>query len=355
MKTLYIFALLLLFPTLSYSQKEYKSGVIYFNNQDSIKTQILYGGDAEMSQSCRYKADEDEFSYKPSEIEAYKFDKGRYFISKEIKGEKVFLEYLIKGEVDLFYIRKPKKDIYYIQKKGGKLIKLEYESRIRDILDECDQVTKTVMYNSTRHIGLLRSIMSDEPSLQSDIDRIKTPTHRDLIDIAKSYHKLKCNGQECIVYYKKTPSVKMSIEASVSSLYFQDFEEIKPSIGFGVNFWMPKQNENLYFYLGYENMLIDGATYKNNGRTMENMDFVKIDLKYQNNINDFDYNFKIGLCFNYGVSMFYNLATGISYSIYDNLKLNLGAISYLSFGGDATIIPNHLLAIGGQFGLSWSF
>ena len=356
MKKTYLYLLIFFFPLISNSQKEYKPGVIYITNQDSIKTRIIYGGDKEMSQTCRYMLENNQMFFSPDQIVGYKFENGRYFISKKIDGKNRFLEYLIKGEINIYYLRQKEGDTYYIQKKGEEIIELEYISCIKDIYDEKESFVKTVDYKSTMHIGLLRYIMMDQPSVFNDINEIKVPNHHELIDVAKKYHNKKCNGEDCIIYYKEDEELFFDIEASSTLLYFPEYEETKMSMGIGVNIWMPKYSENLYMYVGYENMFIKGmAKDKYLNLFPEDIDFIKLNLKYKANFTPIDYYLKGGLCFYYDVRFFYNIDTGISYNLFENLNINLGIVSYFGYEGQATVIPNDLISIGGNLGLSWVF
>jgi hypothetical protein len=60
-----------------------------------------------MSIFCNYKINdnEKEISHSPDDISAFRFLNSKYFISREVNGKKVFLEYLIKGKISIYYLR----------------------------------------------------------------------------------------------------------------------------------------------------------------------------------------------------------------------------------------------------------
>ncbi len=84
------------------AQTDFRAGYIIGNIGDTLYGEIDYRGDFWMSQICRFKADDNSIrAYSPQDIKAFRFIDSKYFISQEINNNKVFLEFLISGKVNI--------------------------------------------------------------------------------------------------------------------------------------------------------------------------------------------------------------------------------------------------------------
>lgn len=174
------------------SQTDFRSGDIIKNEGDTIYGVVDYRGDLLMSKVCTFKNSNNElFSYSPSDIKSYRFVDGKYYISWNLDDNKVFLEYLIKGKVNIYYQRDDKGDHYYMDKTTQGLVELVYEKGVEYIED------RRVFVETTRHIGLLNYYMQDAPELRERINSINKPSHQSLISLAEDYHNIICKGEEC--------------------------------------------------------------------------------------------------------------------------------------------------------------
>jgi hypothetical protein len=183
-----------------HAQTDYRPGYIINSKGDTLYGEIDYRGDLLMSNICRFKAIDNTINeYSPKDIFAYRFVDSKYYESREINGKMVFLEYLIKGKVNIYYIHDDEGDHYYFDKEDVKLTELPYEKGIKYINN------KQVFYETKTHIGILNYYMRDAPEVQSRITSIKEPDHRNLIKLAENYHKAICKGEQCIIYEKKQP------------------------------------------------------------------------------------------------------------------------------------------------------
>lgn len=228
-----------------YAQVNYKPGYIIQANRDTIWGEIAYRGDVMMSQECRFREKSGaEARYSPSEIAGYRFDDGKYFVSRRFNGEDIFLEFLIKGKVSIFYFRDNYTDRYLIEKEGDSLVELPYEETLKYDRD------KQYLQKSTKHIRLLQFYMSDAPGLQSRIDDIEKPGHGNLIKLATDYHYAVCDDEECLIYAKKTSSFKCNIEISAGYRKFRDTGESFFPMGVLAHIWLPRSNEKLYVKTG---------------------------------------------------------------------------------------------------------
>jgi hypothetical protein len=245
------------------AQTDFRHGFIIKNNGDTIFGQIDYRGDLLMSSICKFKsADNRIIEYSPNDIRAYRFIDSKYYVSREVNLKRVFLEYLIKGQVNIYYMRDDKGDHYYIDREDVQLSKIPYEEGIKYVDG------KQYSYKSKKHIGFLNLYMQDAPEFQSRIQTFKKPQHHNLIKLAEDYHNSVCEGEKCIIYGKKQPFIKVNIEALAGVVNFENVDDIIDKYYFqtGVvaHFWMPRTNEKIYFKTGFLYSQVedsDGAKY----------------------------------------------------------------------------------------------
>lgn len=239
-------ALVTMLVSVANAQTDFRPGFIINNGGDTLFGQLDYRGDALMGSICKFKTADDKVQeFKPTDIQGYRFTDSKYFVSKEVDGKKVFLEYLIKGKVNVYYLRDDKGDHYYIDKEGLKLIELPYDEGIK-MVDE-----KQVYYQSNKHYGILSYYMQDVPEIQPQIQGIKEPKHQNLIRLAENYNNMVCKDEKCIIYVKKGPGVKVLIETNVGIRKFRQYDALLNELGGLLYLSIPRTNEKLFFNTGF--------------------------------------------------------------------------------------------------------
>jgi len=237
------------------AQTDFRSGYVILNSNDTLHGIIDYRNDLSMGSICRFKLDKNaiEKIYYPDEIIGYRFNDSKYFITKDLsnsnsKKGKVFLEFLIKGKLNVYFYQDEIGDHYYIEKQGFDLIELPYEEGIKY------KDNAPYYYQSTQHIGLLELYLQDAPDLRSNIESIKKPEQDILIMLARDYHNEVCKNEQCIIYEKKESPVKFSLEPLVGYEKFAQVEDYTSGsfIEYGANLyiWMPRSSEKIYFKTG---------------------------------------------------------------------------------------------------------
>jgi len=180
-------------------QKAFQTAYIIDLDGDTIHGLVENTGEVKNSQVCRYRADEgsEVMEYLPGAISAYRFEDGKYYVSKliEIEDEPgmVFAECLVTGLATLYYLRNEAGEFYFVEKE---------ESGIEALTNEQKEViingTKTYA-PSNRYIRILKAIFSDCPEIQSSIDHVKF-NHRSLSSITCQYNSYVDKGGKCIMY-----------------------------------------------------------------------------------------------------------------------------------------------------------
>jgi len=245
-----IISILLFLSTLVYSQSNYRSGYIINLEGDTLNGLIDFRGDIRNSKICSFKTPDDVVTvYYPGQIHSYRFTDGKYYKSTYVQhpqenAKLIFAEYLVNGEKDLFYYRSEKDNHYLITYNDSTLIPIPYRKNIayRD--------GKYYSAKSAQHIGFLKAYFKNAPELEKQINRIQHLSNKNLINLTESYHNLKCNDTECIVYAKTKPKFKMAVEPVLGYYKHKAFSDYKPQYGAHLYFWLPLDNENLYFKTG---------------------------------------------------------------------------------------------------------
>ncbi len=107
MKQTISFYLLLFFYSKCFSQNNFQKGYIISNKNDTVTGLIKYGSNYENTYKCSFQVNPDSpvETYLPDEIKAYRFDDGKFFISKKLNpsdSSNIFLEFLFDGIVDVY-------------------------------------------------------------------------------------------------------------------------------------------------------------------------------------------------------------------------------------------------------------
>ena len=101
-----VLCLLLFSAKLLFAQTDFRAGYVIKVSSDTLFGEIDYRGDFLMSRLCKFRGNENSVvDFTPEKITAFRFIDGKYYASKELNEKTVFLEYLIKGEINLYYLR----------------------------------------------------------------------------------------------------------------------------------------------------------------------------------------------------------------------------------------------------------
>lgn len=300
----------LLLTTLNLNaQTDFRQGYIVKNTGDTLYGQIDYRGDILMSSICRYKHSDNTITeYSPNDIKCYRFIDSKFYVAKKVNNKYVFLEYLIKGIVNIYYMRDDKGDHYYLDKEGEKLTEIPYEEGIITVNN------KKMIRESTMHIGFLNYYMQDAPNIQSQIQSIRRPNHRGLISLAEDYHNAVCSDEKCIVYEKKVPFIKISITPFLGLVNYLGYDNLVNEYGGYLYFWAPRFNEKIFFKTGFSHTKIP---------TKEKyIDAIKIpvQVQYIYRANRFQPQISSGVNLFEGFNTLC-LNAGLNYQISDNLSI----------------------------------
>lgn len=343
MKTNKLILIGLLFTTVIVNaQTDFRPGYIIKTPGDTLFGKIDYRGDLKMSFVCKFKDKENTIrEYSPDDITAFRFTDSKYFVSKKVNEKTMFLEYLIKGKVNIYFGRDENGDHYYIDKDDVTLTEIPYEEGVKYVNNE------PKYYESKKHIGVLNYFMQDASGFQSRIETIKKPERQNLIKLAKDYHNAVCEGENCTIYEKSVPFIKISPEVIGGVINYSTVDDLNDKIYFhaGIigHIWMPSSSEKMYFRTGIIFSQLDiNDEIKN---------FYKIPCQLE-------YIYPKGFFrprFAYGLNFYKQNYRSVSFNLGGNLKISkslfLSAASDIEFNPTLLIVPKSLFSYSFQFGL----
>jgi len=237
-----------------HAQTDFRPGYVIKENEDTLFGKIDYRGDYLMSKLCKFKP---KFSntiinYYPGDVKEFRFINSKCYVSRTLEsGRKVFLEYLIKGKLNVYYYRDEDfNDYYLVDKEGFPLKTIPYREGIRFTEDGT-----RVYFQSTIHIGLLNAYTQDANDFKLQAEKIKSPDHNNLIKFAKNYHEIICKDENCIIFENDLSIIKTSVEFIYGiTIFNQKYSNNLRTNEFGsyIYIWMPRASEKLYFKTGLQ-------------------------------------------------------------------------------------------------------
>ena len=270
MKKISLLTLLLsiLMATNVYSQVTYKPGYVVTLNNDTLHGKVAHKRDKLLCQVCNFKSNTKENKeYKPGEIKGYGFNDYRYFESTIIDKKAIFVEKLINGALDIYYCQDGTGEQYYYKKEKGTLKSLRYFKKTLYISENTGRVIEESerdirfedysSWNSGRRKVVLKledykleldSVLSDEPEIKPEINKLKRPSHKGLIKVAQKYHILKHNNENYTVHCKNTHKCEYEITLGRTQINYEDIspDNYYSSYSLKGNFLLSGTN----FYLG---------------------------------------------------------------------------------------------------------
>lgn len=316
------------------AQKNFLPGYVIKTAGDTLIGEIDYRGDLLMGQICAFKtnAAADEIKYTPADIVGYRFNDGKYYVSKEVNGKMVFVEYLVKGYLNLYYLRDDNGDHYFLRKGDTDLVEIPYEEGIR-VKDG-----KEYFYKSTKHIGVLNYFTQEVPELQSRIATMRTLDHDNLKKLVENYNNKVGKDQACIVFEKVRPFVKVNLEVlggvvNYNSGSFLSNLRNKYYFQMGVigHFWMPRTSEKIYCRTGIIWSRVEDIYYGS-----EIIFYIPVQLEYVYPKGIVRPRFAFGFTFSPDVQTFSYMG-GVDIKLHKSVSLGLSV--------DMNISPNNFFVI----------
>ena len=316
----FIIMLFVFFSQSAYSQSNFKNGYIIKNNGDTLYGLINDVGSNYMCKNCKFKKSKNDIeqNFSPKDLNSFRINNGRYFITNKLNDNLVFIEKVISGKLNIYYFEDLKNNKYFLSKEVGKLEEIPYKEGI------IEENGKNYFQKTNKHIGILKYHTQDAPELGNMIEKIDKPTHKNLIALSKEYQKITQKNKEYIVYNEKIWHFKMDIEPIigvntiinhsnfVSSSYLQ--------YGAITHFWLPELSENFYVRTGLKLSYIKA-------KDLTNTIFYKIPMQLEY-VKELNKNARVKAAFGFSIfnptsfSADRSLNEGLSFNNYIDLSLS---------------------------------
>lgn len=277
-----LLSLIVLHLSCLYSQSEFYPGYIISNNNDTTHGLIENNSFVQNAKYCVFKESEnaETIKYSPSDIKAYRFVNGKYYSSEMVNDVPLFLEYLVKGRLNLFFSRdKDGYNYFFVSKNDIPLTELNTSKRILGEDNSFSIDTSMFAFSgvteksfqSKKFIGVLKYCTDNNPKLITDINNAEL-THQSLIGIVNKYNNLTDEKENTYSKkFKRNIIVQVGSGMSVFNVVSDnavnfntllgvnaqnnadlDIQKIfRPSYGAQVLFQQSERNENLYLGLGF--------------------------------------------------------------------------------------------------------
>lgn len=343
-----LFCCSLLVGKLVNAQTEYKPGYIINSVGDTITGELGYRDMLQMRSACRFRQDSSTFTeFTPYDIQAFRFEESKFFVSKEINDERLFLECLVGGKVNIYYQTDQQGEHYYIEKEGLALAEIPYHDGIRYVDD------KKVSHQSTIHIGLLKYFMQDAPELHYQIESIEKPDHNSLIRLATDYHKSINKEDDLVIYEKFNSSFKIFPELIGGVIQYKNLYGLvdQPYGQFGVigHIRLSGKSEKFYFRTG---ILVSKLEFQ-----QENSPYYKSTTTFYRIPLQVEYIYPVGQIrprLAYGWNFYSQGYSSVSVDFGLNLMVSESAFftvtTDVEFDQSALIIPSSLLSYSFKLG-----
>lgn len=133
MKHFFFSILLSALCSMSMAQINLREGIVITLAGDTLHGDIDYRTDAINAEQCLFRKDgQNEFqTYKPGDIQGYRFmNNGRFYVTKTVHtgaqgNQTIFLEYLVKGQLNLYYRDTHYIGEYYLEDEFGNVARFE--------------------------------------------------------------------------------------------------------------------------------------------------------------------------------------------------------------------------------------
>lgn len=144
--------------------------------------------------------------YAPADISGYRFDEGKYYVSKRVPVYNdtlsLFVEYIMQARASFYYVKYNSTDHYYIETSDG-FSELSEPEKINII-------NNTHFYKHPGYYGKLTFYLDDCPEIRPAIQNTKL-NHKDLISLGQEYHRLTCATNDCVVFERDVKSTVFTI------------------------------------------------------------------------------------------------------------------------------------------------
>ncbi|UZR94479.1 hypothetical protein [Chondrinema litorale] len=348
--TLILFVFAFIFSCNVKAQTDFVNAYVITNSYDTIQGQIFYTGDLTLTNSCKFKPQfgEEITEYQPGEIRGFYLDNYKYFTTRKISSDKseklLFLEVLIKGDINILKLNTPVKNRYFIESNRDGLTEIPYVENI--IYDH----NHSYLSSSKRHYGILTHYTTKVPSLSRIIRNIHEPTEKRLVNLVENYHRLLYPSQQHTTFKRKKAEVDAFVEVFTGlPVYNSEFKTSYKRPNYGAIFHISSSHINKKIYL--KTGLVSYFLNKINTDTESSVYKVKIPLQVEYLPRKGMIKPRLAYGFNFYEPLpnITALNVGITSKLYRSVGLSLNTET--EFKNQMLVLPKKLFSFNASIGL----
>ena len=227
MKKIIFFVLWAISVTTVMAQTNPKSGYVITNTGDTIRGIIDFRSNEKLSKQCMFWANggSESKTYKPGDIEGFRFDNGKYFVTRRLNvtgnPELYFAEFMVQGKMNLYCIVYGPDEYFFFEREDGEMAQLTNRSlnysSDRAVLEE-----KNNLEEKREQYGKVTMLLKDSWKAVDDMSE-KNMSRKKLVNVVRDYHNDVCtDGSKCMVYSynEKTDKTKAHFKAFAGYAYY---------------------------------------------------------------------------------------------------------------------------------------
>ena len=269
MRKFVFFALFAVSAIVAMAQTNPKSGYVITNTGDTIRGTIDFRTNEKLSKQCDFWVSNGKTTYKPGDIEGFRFDDGgKYFVSRRLNvtgnPELYFAEFMVQGKMNLYCVTYNGDEYYFFEREDGEMAELTNRNISYATIDAANQGTKEIILEKQKQYGKVKLLLQQSKNAMIEMDD-NNMTRKKLVNVVRDYQKDVCtDGSSCIVYEynEKTDKIKAHFKVLASYAHHateksgsQLFPEINYSgnafeIGVGVDIDLERTMKGLSIDLG---------------------------------------------------------------------------------------------------------
>ena len=223
MKKIIFFALFAISAITAMAQTNPKSGYVITNSGDTIRGTIDFRTNEKLSKQCDFWVNNEKTTYKPGDIEGFRFDNGgKFFVTRRLNvagtPDLYFAEFMVQGKMNLYCVTYNGDEYYFFEREDGEMAELTNRNTSYATIDAANQGTRDIIQEKQKQYGKVKMLLQQSKNAMLEMDD-NNMTRKKLVNVVRDYHKDVCtDGSSCIVYEynEKTDKIKAHFKVLAS-------------------------------------------------------------------------------------------------------------------------------------------
>ena len=226
MRKIIFFALFAVSAIVAMAQTNPKSGYVIINTGDTIRGTIDFRTNEKLSKQCDFWVNNEKTTYKPGDIEGFRFDNGgKFFVTRRLNvtgtPDLYFAEFMVQGKMNLYCVAYNGDEYYFFEREDGEIAELINRNTSYATIDAANQGTRNIIQEKQKQYGKVKMLLQQSKNAMMEMDD-NNMTKKKLVNVVRDYHNDVCtDGSSCIVYEydEKTDKIKTHLKVLASYVH----------------------------------------------------------------------------------------------------------------------------------------